>query len=217
MSLLGDFKTASGATEADAYLVAYYLAPALNRASELTNNRKNTTVTLSAGTQSYDLTSSAIASPVVSYGLQDLADWTAGLIYKTDFYFSDPTTLYFVSNTVQSGTMEFDYYSYYKIPENTYTGADETDLPTNLWPAVIKLAKAYYAEDGMLSGGGTGSGVNGQSNLVELQEANLRKKFAGAGSQGSNFTSEVISKAEAQIKSMGGWSERNNMYSYQII
>lgn len=216
MSLLSDFKTMSGATEGDQFIIDYYLAPAINRASSLSNNKKRVEITLTSGTNSYNLTSSAVASPVVSSaGIQELSfddAWNCGYRYKDEFYLSNPTTLYFVDASNISGTIAFNYYAYYTIPTLTPT---ETDAPTKLFPAIIKLAKAYYMLDGITSNAGSGTG--GEM-VTSYREENLSKNYASGDSvnirEGLQMT---IKEAENEIKKMSGFAYREASYSYMII
>ena len=213
MSLLDDFKIASGATEADSYLVNYYLKPALVEAAKVTNNIKSTTLTLSTA-KVYDLTSASIASPVVSNGVQDLVYPSEYLEFGKDFYFNTPTSLTFV-DTPNISSMEFDYYSYYKTPTGDYTGANDTDADEIMWPAIIRIAKGIYAKDGLVTGAGNGSGVNSRSNVTEIAEANLRVKYGSSST--SSQTQQIdamINDAKNELRTING---RSLFYQYMGV
>jgi hypothetical protein len=147
MTLLADFRTISGiaSTVTDQFIIDYYLRPAIDRASEICLNYKLTEITLTNGTQSYNLTTS-VANPVVSAsGIESVVidgDVYTYLQYGRDFIIQGLTTLYIVDSTkVFGGTMQLKYNAYYTKPT---TAPTETDLPTNLWPAVIQYANAVF-------------------------------------------------------------------------
>jgi len=174
--LLDDFKTATGATEADQFIIDYYLQPALIKCAEFSNFKKKTIVTLVSGTQDYDLTSSSIATPVVANGVQAVSyddNFPNELEYKDEWYMKDPTNLFLVDpDTTSSGAFEFNYYSFFSLPVLPST---DTDLPDILKPSVIRYAKAVYLEDGQANlASGSGSGNTGGA-VTEIREANSGK------------------------------------------
>jgi hypothetical protein len=211
MSLLDDFKTQTGASEADQFLVNYYLKPALNKASEVTNNKKRVTVNLTSGVNSYDLTDGDVASPVITTGIQEIAfdrGYFCSYIYKDEFYLSNPQTLYFVNPESLVSQIEFNYYSYYSIPTLTPTYT-ETDLPNELWPAVLLYATALYGKDKVTSPANGGS-------VQQIQEYNLSKSFGTQTTRLDAYESR-IKEAIKEMKTVGGWAQRALIYSIQIV
>lgn len=213
MGLLDDFKTKTGATETDQYLIDYYLKPALDKASSVTNNKRKTVVTLTQGVNSYDLTNASIASPVVTGGIQQISiddDYQTGYVYKDHYYFSDPTTMYFVNADIASGDFEFNYFAYYTIPD--ISGAYvETDLPFRLFPALLRYANGLYAKDK----------INDYSNIESggIQSKSEYNLSVSYGSQDIRIKAldSQMNDAVNEMKVIGGWSSRILMYQLQIV
>lgn len=214
MGLLADFKTALGltGTSNDSFYISYYLTPAIDRAAALATNIKTVTVTLTPGTQTYTLTSSAVASPVVgSAGIQDLVfdgEYSTNLQYKRDYYIKDKTTLYFVnSGDTYSGTFSFKYNGLFTKPVSTET--DTTDMPSILNPAVLKYATALYALAQIVKASGTGSGVESKS------EDGLSVSYGSTTGRKQVYNDE-IAEAEDMMRQCGA-SSSLRFFSSQII
>lgn len=210
MTLLSDFKTLIGVTGtgSDQFFVDYYINPALERAAVLATNYKETTVTLTAGTQDYDLTSSSIASPVVGSGGVQGIHFGGQLLpyeYMDEFYFPTPTTMYFVEgDRVRTGPFTFRYNAYYTKPTVTPSYI-ETDAPTNLFPALLKYSQALYrfAE---LTGGPTGG-------VERVREDNLERSYGSIETQKALIV-DSMKVAEQMMMQFNG---KNIFKSIQVI
>lgn len=210
MGLLADFKTATGESGNEQYYIDHYIKPALDRCAVLATNIKKTSVTLTSGTQSYTLTSSAVASPVVaSAGVQDVVfdgDYVTGLIYKRDWYIQGLTTLYFVNlSDVYSGTFTFKYNGYFSKPT---TGYDTTDCPDPLQPAVLKYAIALYGM-GKVTAGDTSKGIE------QKREDNLSITFGTLEDRLEVFKAQ-LELAESMMRNQGAVSALS-FASIQVI
>jgi len=209
MGLLADFKTATGESGGEQYYIDYYIRPALDRATVLATNIKKTVVTLTSGTQSYDLTSS-VADPVVgSSGVQDIifdGENVTGLVYKRDWYIQGLTTLYFVDSTdTYSGTFTFKYNGFFSKPT---TGDDTTDCPAVLQPAVLKYATALYGLDKI----GVGDYNKG---VVRKREENLDVDYGDVTGRGEELRNQ-LELAENLMRQQGAVSALN-FASIQVI
>ena len=212
MSLLDDFKTAIGVTGTsnDQYYVTYYLRPAIQKASSFLVNVKETTVTLTPGTQTYDLTSALIASPVVSSaGIYELiydSNFISYYQYKKDFYIRDRTTLYFVdSDFILSGTYKFKYRAYYTTP--TISPYVETDLPDELFPAIVSWSSAKYGIEQL--------GGNRTTGVMSKSEGNQSVSFGSIDSQVKALQTRQ-SMAEQEFMDYGAQSGIGAFSLFQI-
>ena len=214
-NLLIDLKAELGitGTDSDAYLLKYMLVPAVNQATILSLNLKMTTVSLTAGTQEYDLTSSSIASPVVSAaGIQELIwedgyDWAYN--YKIDFQIKNKTTLYFVDSTVPStGELEFKYNEWFTDPTDSADG----NVPTILKPAVLKWSTAEYGLKQLdkMTGVADGSGP-----VVSKSEESQTVTYGGITPQRRGL---MESKREAENEMIDkGANSKFDWFSIQVI
>lgn len=211
MTLLADFKTTigvSGSTN-DQYYIDYYLRPAIDKASALSKNYKITTVTLSSGVLTYDMTDSSIASPVVAdSGIQDLVidgDYVSTLRYGTDYYIKDLTNLYIMdTQRTNVGSITFKYNAYYSKPTVTPT---ETDAPSTLFPAIIKYAEALYRLSQLRDK--TTGGISSKS------EDGLSVSY-GSITEQELMINKSIEEAEDEMRFNGGIS-KSMFYSVQIV
>lgn len=211
MALLDDFKTSvgiTGATPTDQYIIDYYLTPAIDKASELSSNIKQTEITLTQGTNSYDLTSSSIANPVVSSaGVQEIIISDYEMLpydYKRDFYFSTPTTLYFVDADEISGKFTLRYNEFYSKPT---TAPTETNMPSRLFAPVLKWASTYYKLIQLTSSSEFGG-------IKSIRESNLEKDF---GSSNDVINGLQLDLAEAEEEIARGAGGAFNFYSESIV
>lgn len=212
MTLIADFKTSIGETGSsnDQFYLDYYIKEAIHRATVLSTNTKHTTITLTSGVQTYDLTSSLITSPVVSVaGIQDIViddAFVSSLAYKVDFYLSDVTTLYIPKLTdAFTGTIAFNYNEYWTIPT---TAPVETNLPTKLWGAVMKYSEALYWL-AQIRKGSTSSGIE------KKREENLEVSYGSIDSR-QKALMDSIKQAEQMMISAGA-SSRLFFNSIQVI
>ena len=215
--LLDDFKTSIGVsgTVSDDYYIGYFLKPAIDRAAVLATNIKQTVITLANGTQSYDLTSSSIASPVVgAAGIQELVYdesiyWPYD--YKLDFYIDDLTTLYFPDSTMPiTGEFTTKYNAFWAKPVGGDTPV-ETDMYTRLFPAVLKWANSEY----MLKQITTGDKDGG---VESKREENMQVSYGAIG--GRNGRGETIvalkNEAEREMSELGA-NSKFTFYSTSAI
>lgn len=212
MTLLDDFKTTIGVTgtDNDQYYIDYYLTPAIDRATVLATNIKKTTVQLTQDTQTYDLTDSNIASPVVdAAGVQDLlvdGSYISSLQYKRDFYFPTPTSLFVVDTSISfTGPMTFKYNEFYSKPTTTPT---ETNAPTVLWPAIIKYAQGLYQLD-QLTDGSSAAGVE------RKREENLEVSYGSLDNRRQVIDDSM--KLAEQMMIQNGARSRLVFNSIQVI
>ena len=210
MSLLDDFKTVIGVTGTsnDQYYIDYYLKTAIDRASVLSTNYKQTVVTMVSGTQSYDLTTEASPS-VGSAGIQDLVldgSYDLPLEYKRQWYIQGLTTLYIVdADDTYSGTMEFKYNEFYSKPTIDPT---ETNMPARLFPAVLKYAQGLYELDSLVSGGVSGG-------IKRKKEADLEIDYGSVDSRQQMIVDSM--KLAEQMMIQNGASSILNFASMQVI
>ena len=212
--ILADLKTdlGIGDTSLDDYLLKYMINPAVRKATTLSMNIKLTTVTLVNGTQSYDLTSSAVASPVVSdAGVQELI-WDRAYPwpydYKVDFYIKNKTTLQFVdSSTPISGDLKLKYNEFF----SDATSSTETDAPEILHPAIKRWALAEYGLRQLSKGL---SGVDGGV-VEEKSEEGIRIKY-GATSGSKSILESDKRAAEIEMIDLGA-NAKFDFYSIQVI
>jgi len=214
MSLLDDFKTATGATESDQYLIDYFLKPSIDKASELSSNKYEVTITLTSGTSSYDLTDSSVCSPVVpAAGVQTVIVQESDLqsyILGTDYYVQGLTTLYFPSSDiVPGGSYDLVYNRFYSKPT---TDPTETDMPTYLFPSVIRHSRALYRLDQLGAGASASGGV--RAGAVKLREANLEVDYGTNSQSRISLLQGELLDAEKEMLSLGGAS---NFFSIKRI
>lgn len=212
--ILDDLKTDLGitGTSSDAYLLKYGINPGVVKATTLSTNVKLTTITLTTGTQSYDLTSSAIASPVVSAaGVQDLmwdVNYPWAYDYKVDFYIQDSTTLYFVDSTIPvGGELKLKYNEFF----SNATDSVDTDAPDILHPSIKKWA---LAEIGLKELSRGAAGESGGS-VEEKSEEGMRIKF-GAISSNKETLLAMKSDAENEMIDLGA-NSGFNFFSIQAL
>lgn len=206
MSFLDNFKTKTGATESDQYLIDNYIQPALDYVASITNNRHNIEVDLINNQTTYDLSGDVVN------GVQEIAidnEYNVPFNYTEDYYFSDPVTLTFVKPPLTVGEISFNYFAYYSIP--TLDPYVETDLPAKLWPAVLRYANAIYAKDKINDYSNNNSG-----NVSSKSEFNLSVSY-GSLTERLKVLDMQVKDAEKEIKKIGGWSSRALIYSFQIV
>lgn len=175
MTLLSDFKTLTGinSTISDAFIINYYLRPAIDKASEVCMNFKETKITLTSGVQLYDLTDESIANPVIAdSGVEspviDGSTYTY-LQYAKDYVLQNPTTLFIVDKDLAyNGEIYFKYNEYYSIPQDDpYV---ETNLPKTLWNAVLRYSHGVYAKESLLN-------FNNTNGVESKKEDNLSVSY----------------------------------------
>ena len=185
MTLLSDFKTEIGETTNDnnQYYIDNFFRPALDKLSQLSANIKKTKVTLTNGTQSYDLTTS-VADPVVGdAGIYEIVfdgEFHFPYNYKREVVLSDPTTLYFVdSDTPITGDLSIKYKSYYSTPtwsDPTYT---ETDAPARKLVYVKQWAVAHYYQSLTARSNSSGAVEEKKEDNLMIRYGNLEERMNG--------------------------------------
>jgi hypothetical protein len=212
MTLLSDFKNIIGitGTSQDQFLIDYYLSPTIELVSKYSTNYKIITVKQQSGVQEYDLTDSAICTPVVSSGGVESVVHDGSIFYNLQ-YNKD----YVIENNVLKIVDPLNTYNIdtrYKINE-AYTDPSidigppvvytETNMPTKFFNAVVRYAKGIYNL----------SEIENGNSIDRKREDNLDVSYSGASNR-ITAIEKSMKEARQEIIRLTG---KNLFDSIQVI